>query len=151
MEKLRGLGITEKNNCRRLRINQWPQTCRICLPSLTILSGLSLKVVSSFIHLHSQDLSRLLFRITFCVDYRWKVPFLLLHFRCSTLVLGYRFPIPHSPFPIPDFSYLQMKVLFAWLRILCISKIIVRKLPLNSIHESFEEGRLLLTLFSLAA
>lgn len=146
MEKIRGLGITEKNNCRRLRINEWPQTCRICLLSLTILSGLSLKVVSSFIHLHSQDLSRLRFRIT-----SPKVPFLLLHFRCSTLVLGYRFPIPHSPFPIPDFSYLQMKVLFAWLRILCISKIIVRKLPLNSIHESFEEGRLLLTLFSLAA
>ena len=70
------------------------------------------------------------------------LPFLLLHFRCSTPVLGYRFPIPHSPFPIPDFSYIQMKVLFAWLRILCISKIIVRKLPLNSIYESFEEGRL---------
>ena len=28
---------------------------------------------------------------------------------------------------------------------------IVRKLPLNSIYESFKEGRLLLTLFSLAA
>ena len=44
-------------------MNEWPQTCRICLPSLTILSGLSLKVVSSFIHLHSQDLSRLLFQL----------------------------------------------------------------------------------------
>ena len=44
-------------------MNEWPQTCRICLPSLTILSGLSLKVVSSFIHLHSQDLSRLHFQL----------------------------------------------------------------------------------------
>ena len=50
-------------------------------------------------------------------------------------------PVSHFLFPIPDFSYIQMKVLFAWVRILCISRIIVRKLALNSIHKSFEEGQ----------
>ena len=36
------------------------------------------------------------------------LPVLLLHFRCSTPVPGYRSPIAHYPLPIPDVSYIQM-------------------------------------------
>ena len=73
------------------------------------------------------------------------LPVLLLHFRCSTPVPGYRLPVTGNPLHITHCLFLMLVTSRCrGVRMgpnTLHSRIKERKLPLNSRHESFEEER----------